>query len=128
MPRAREKKYHKNCRKQCRKGGIKIMTSAKKIRVSLINQLKNKGADAEHFLGLIDDYIWYFNQEKAAQKDIKIRGRTYMAVSASGNEYEKENPSVKESIMYNKQKLEILKQLGLTTNNVGAGDDDEDDL
>lgn len=105
------------------------MASAKKIKASLIKQLKNKGADVEHFLGLIDDYIWYFNQEKAMQKDIKTRGRTYKAISASGFEVEKENPSVKDAVIYNKQKLAILKQLELTTDNVGTtGDDDEDDL
>ncbi|QXE19994.1 P27 family phage terminase small subunit [Clostridium sp. 001] len=101
------------------------MAGAKKIKESLIKQLKNKDANVEHFLGLIDDYIWYFNQEKAMQKDIKIRGRTYITMSASGNEYEKENPSVKNAVMYNKQKLAILKQLELTTDNVGSDDDDE---
>lgn len=101
------------------------MASAKKIKDSLIQQLKNKGANKECFLALIDDYIWYYNQEKAMQKDIKDKGRTYEAMSASGKKYEKDNPSIKNAIMYNKQKLAILKQLGLTTDDVGSDDDDE---
>ena len=101
------------------------MTSATKIRNSLIQQLKNRGADVEHFLALIDDYIWYYNQEKAMQKDIKVKGMSYKAISASGKEYEKENPSIKNAVMYNKEKLAILKQLELSTTNVGSDEDDE---
>ena len=101
------------------------MTSATKIKNSLIQQLKNRGADVEHFLALIDDYIWYYNQEKAMQKDIKTKGMSYKAISASGKEYEKENPSIKNAVMYNKEKLAILKQLELSTTNVGSDEDDE---
>lgn len=101
------------------------MASAKKIKDSLIKQLKEKDANVEHFLSLIDDYIWYWNQEKAMQKDIKERGFSFTAISASGKEYEKDNPSVKNAIMYNKQKLAILKELGLTTSNVVSDEEDE---
>lgn len=101
------------------------MTSAKKIKESLIKQLEEKSANVEHFLGLVEDYIWYFNQEKAMQKDVKNRGHTYSAISASGKVYEKENPSVKNAVMYNKQKLAILKELGLTTENCISDDEDE---
>lgn len=104
------------------------MASAKKIKDSLIKQLQNKGAKVEHFLGLIDDYIWYFNQEKAMQTDIKNRGRTYTSLSASGYEIEKENPSVKNAVTYNKQKLAILKQLELTTDKCGGSGDEDEDL
>lgn len=101
------------------------MTSARKIKESLIEQLENKGAKVEYFLVLIDDYIWYYNEEKAMQKDIKIRGRSYKTTSSTGYEIDKENPSTKNALMYNKQKLAILKQLELTTKNVISDDDDE---
>ena len=101
------------------------MANAKKIRESLIKQLKDKGANVEHFTSLIDDYMWYWKQEKEMQKDIKRRGFTFTAISASGNEYDKENPSVKNALMYNKQKLAILKELGLTTEHVVSEDGDE---
>lgn len=100
------------------------MSTAKKIKESLILQLKNRGADVEHFLALIDDYIWYYNQEKAMQKDIKIKGMSYKSISASGKEYEKENPSIKNAVMYNKEKLAILKQLELSTTNMEGYDDE----
>lgn len=102
------------------------MSTPKKIRESLIKQLQNKQADVEHFKSLIDDYIWYWNQEKAMQKDIKERGRTYTAISAAGKEYEKDNPSVKNATIYNKQKLAILKELGLTTEKIKSDDDDDE--
>ncbi len=108
-----------------KKEGFKNMANARKIKDSLIKQLKDKGANVEHFLGLIDDYIWYFNQEKAMQKDIKERGRSYKTTSSQGYEYEKDNPSIKNAIMYNKQKLAILKELQLTTKNAKSDDDDE---
>lgn len=93
-----------------------------------MEQLEKKGANIDHFSSLIDDYIWYYNQEKAMQKDIKQRGRTYMTISAAGKEYEKDNPSVKNAVLYNKQKLAILKELQLTTDNVISDDDDDEEL
>ncbi|WP_040328581.1 P27 family phage terminase small subunit [Clostridium ihumii] len=104
------------------------MASASKIKDSLKKQLELKGANVEHFLGLIDDYIFYFNQEKAMQNDVKRDGRMVKGLSASGHEMKKENPAVKNAVIYNKQKLAILKQLELTTDNVGCGDDEEDEL
>ncbi len=104
------------------------MASATSIKKSLVLQLEKKGANIDHFSSLIDDYIWYWKQEKEMQNDIKNRGRTYTTVSAAGKEYEKDNPSIKNAILYNKQKLAILKDLQLTTNNVIGDDDDDDEL
>lgn len=106
----------------------KNIATATSIKKSLVEQLEKKGANIDHFSSLIDDYIWYYNQEKAMQKDIKQRGRTYMTISAAGKEYEKDNPSVKNAVLYNKQKLAILKELQLTTNNVIGDDEDDEEL
>lgn len=101
------------------------MSSAKKIKSSLMKQLENKNADVDYFMSLIDDYLWYWNQEKAMQKDIKERGFSFKTMSSAGYPIVKDNPSVKNALMYNKQKLAILKELGLTTANVikDGGDD-----
>lgn len=101
------------------------MASAKSIKESLIKQLEEKGGKVEHFLSLIDDYIWMFNQVKEMKKDIKRNGIRIKVKSASGYEIEKDNPSIKNIVMYNKQMLNILKQLGLKTDNA---DDDYEDL
>lgn len=64
------------------------------------------------------------------QIDIRKRGRTYTAVSAAGKDYEKDNPSVKNALLYSKQMLTILDTLELSTETVvgGAGDNVNHDL
>lgn len=101
------------------------MATVRTIKKSLHKQLESKGADVDHFASLIDDYLWYWKQEKDMQKDVEETGRTYTAFSATGSQYQKENPSVKNSLLYNKQKLAILKELGLNTQNV-AGESNEE--
>jgi len=100
------------------------MTS-KQIKESLLLQLKIKGADIELFRSLVDDYIFYWQKERDLQKDVKKTGLRFLTWSASGHEIEKENPSVKAAVMYNKQKLAILKELNLTTGNCTNGEEDE---
>ncbi|MBP9988106.1 MAG: hypothetical protein KBT46_01270 [Ruminococcus sp.] len=102
--------------------------SEKKIKESLINQLEKKGANIDLFTDLINDYLFFCKQEKMMILDIKKKGMTYTAISAHGKEYEKENPSLKLAVAYNRQKLEILKQMGLTTEKVETDDDDESGL
>lgn len=91
-----------------------------------MQQLKEKNADVEHFISLVDDYVWYYEQEKAMQDDIKKRGLSYKTISSQGKEYLKDNPSIKNAVMYNKQKLAILKEMQLTTANVIKTDGDDD--
>lgn len=102
------------------------MASIANIKKSLISQLQNNGANVDHFLSLIDDYIWFCKQEKEMQNDIKKRGHSFKTTSASGFEIDKENPSIKNAKMYNDHKLKILKQLGLEAKNIV--DDPDDDL
>ncbi len=99
--------------------------TAKQIRESLILQLEKKGANVSHFISLIDDYVFYWQKEREMQKDIKKNGLKYTRLSAKGVEIEVENPAVKSSVMYNKQKLAILKELDLNTDNCSSGADDE---
>jgi phage terminase small subunit len=105
------------------------VASAKKIRSSLEQQLRARSADVELYRSLVDDYIWFWKQEREMQADIRKRGRVYDAVSAAGKDYEKENPSVKNALLYSKQMVAILGALGLDTNSVVGGtalDGDED--
>jgi glucose-6-phosphate 1-dehydrogenase len=100
--------------------------SLSEIEQSLIEQLEQMGASVDFYKSLVSDYLFYEKQERKMQADIRKRGLTYMAVSAVGKEYEKDNPSVKQAYMYNKQKLQILKDLGLSTDKVKNLDDDEE--
>jgi len=122
----RQNKNIARVRKICAKGdNLKNMKNAIEIKESLVKQLENKNANTDYFLALVDDYIWYFNQEKGMQEDVKIRGRSYKAKSASGFLIMKENESLKNALIFNKQKLAILKQLDLRIDNVVGDADDE---
>lgn len=101
------------------------MASLAKIKKGLIEQLEKKGAKIEVYTDLIDDYMYYTKLERQMQKDIKENGLSYEATSATGKKYMKENPSVKNSIMCNKQRLAILAQLDLTTKTVEMECDDK---
>ena len=67
-------------------------------------------------------------QEKKAQADVRKNGLTITARSASGNEYDKENPAIKAAALYNKQKLSILRELDLRTDTVPPPDESGGDL
>lgn len=101
------------------------MAAQKDIKESLLAQLAAKGADLAHFEALVDDYVEYFGMVKKMKADIKKRGMTYTAVSAAGKEYEKDNPNLKLIPQYTRAMLSILKDLGLTTDQVSDGEDDE---
>ena len=88
------------------------------LKDSLIEQLKRKHADIKVFMSLIDDYCFFDAQLKEMKKDIKKRGRVYLAISSQGKEYEKENPSVANALRYSQQMLKILQQMGLSVDNV----------
>lgn len=48
---------------------------------------------------------------------------TIKATSASGKEYDKENPAIKAAALFNKQKLTILRELDLRTDTVPPPDE-----
>ena len=75
------------------------------------------------FLALIDDYVFYYKQEKKAQAEVRKNGMTIKATSASGKEYDKENPAIKAAALFNKQKLTILRELDLRTDTVPPPDE-----
>ena len=95
----------------------------KEIRASLEKQLKDCGADLLHYQELLDDYIFFFGMERKMQAAVKKQGLTVTAVSAAGKEYDKENPAIKAAALYSKQKLAILRELGLTTDTVPPVDE-----
>lgn len=101
--------------------------SQKRVRESLIKQLEAKGAKVDCFLDLVESYMFYTKKEREMQKDINARGLSFLATSSTGKEYMKDNPSIKNAVMYNKQRLAILDKLGLTIEKVESGDTDDDD-
>ncbi len=102
------------------------MAGAAAVRRSLIEQLEERDADIELNRALIDDYVFYFTQEKKMQADVRKNGIMIDAVSSTGKEYKRENPAVKLAMLYNKQKLAILKQLEIAPSTVIEPDSSEE--
>lgn len=98
-----------------------------KVKESLEDQLKKKGANISCFEDLICDYMNLYDIKNALQKDIKKRGVSYETNSASGYKIIKQNQSVKDLVAIGKQMLLILDKLGLTTKEI-VGEDDKDEL
>lgn len=96
-----------------------------KIEDSLLEQLALLGAMKEHYIDLIRDYMGLWEVKTALLSDIKSRGVTYNDYSSAGVMMQKNNPSVKELVMVNKQMLSLLKELGLSTSNIRDGEVDE---
>lgn len=96
-----------------------------KVRESLLEQLRRKGAQIECFEDLIFDYLSLYDAKNELQKDIKKRGVSYEQLSSSGVPVWKQNQSVKDLVMVNKQMLMILEKLKLTTDAADAGDDEQ---
>lgn len=103
----------------------KLSKELQEVKDSLNEQLKQKNANVSHFEKLVDDYIWYCVQENKMKADIEKRGFYIKVPSSAGKECVKDNPCVKQSIMYNKQKLAILKQMDLTVTNTVKVDGDD---
>ena len=77
-------------------------------------------------MDLIDDYMALYDIKKKLKTDIKKRGVSYEAQSASGKAtIIKQNQSVKDLVAVNKQMLMILDKLGLTTEKTIRDDDDD---
>lgn len=95
------------------------------IKDGLIKQLERKGAKTAHFMSLIEDYIFLHGQVQKMKASIRREGTEYEAISAAGKTYRKENPAVKNIVLYNRQMLAILKELGLGTEDLAGEEDDE---
>lgn len=93
---------------------------------SLMEQLALKGASVDCFEDLILDYMSLWDTKNALIADIGNRGVMFKDKSSVGIEMMKNNPSVKELVMVNRQMLTLLKELGLSTENAAGGDGDDD--
>ena len=100
------------------------MASVREIKADLETQLKAKGADTPTFKAMLDDYMFFYQQMKKAQADVRKNGLMVDAVSAAGKKYKTQNDCAKLAVLYNQRMLDILKQMGLTTERVQTPDDD----
>lgn len=108
---------------------IKRETLRKRIKKSLEKQLAAKGADIDMFNDQINDYMTMWDLKEQLKDDIKEHGLRMKYLTANGGYAEKDNPSVKQLPLINKQMLMLLKQLDISTDKVVKdGEDADDDL
>lgn len=100
----------------------------KAVRKSLAEQLKAKGADIDLYKDQINDYMMMWDLKERLKDDIEENGLRMKYRVANGGSAEKDNPSVKQIPLINKQMLMLLKQLDISTDRVvkeGGGDSDD---
>ena len=97
-----------------------------RIEESLLEQLEMKGADMDHFVDLVRDYMSLWDVKNDLLEDIKKRGVMYKDFSSVGIEMMKNNPSVRELVGINRQMLSILKDLDINTKTAALFDDDDE--
>lgn len=95
------------------------------IKESITEQLVMMGAFKEHYIDLIGDYMGFWDVKNKLLEDIETRGVTFFDLSSVGVKMQKNNPSVKELVMVNRQMMSILKELGLSTANAATNEEDE---
>lgn len=77
----------------------------------------------------IDDYMTMWDLKEKLKDDIEEHGLRMKYLTANGGYAEKDNPSVKQLPLINKQMLMLLKQLDISTEKVVKdGEDADDDL
>ena len=92
------------------------------VREELVKQLILKRANIDPFVSLIDDYAAMWGIKSDLIRDIRKYG-SVLTDNLTGARV-RNNPSVKELVGINKQMLSLLKELGLSTSNVGGDEDD----
>lgn len=96
------------------------------IRESLLKQLWKRGADVEFLEDVIDDYMKLYEIKERLNEDIVKRGINYEEPAANtGRPIVKPNPSVRDLATTSRQMLIILKNLGLTAEQVDPSGDEE---
>lgn len=92
-------------------------------------QLEAKDADIDMFNDQINDYMTMWDLKEQLKDDIKEHGLRMKYLTANGGYAEKDNPSVKQLPLINKQMLMLIKQLDISTDKVVKdGEKADDDL
>lgn len=101
------------------------MASQKAIKQSLLEQLERKGARTPFFENLVEDYMALWRTKELLLKDIRKNGIRIRYDNGGGQSGEKGNPSIAQQVRVNAQMLKILAQLGITTDDIRDGEEDE---
>ncbi len=104
-----------------------MATITQRIKMSLKEQLKRKGASEYHFERLIEDYCDLLEIKAKLKKDIDENGVTITELNVKGAEVHKANPAVAEIAKINTAALKILDKLGINADDNIQDKGDSDD-
>lgn len=91
---------------------IELTAEFKKVRDSMLKQLKDKNIQEEFYINLVKTYMKFWVDVKHLEKDIQERGINITVNGRYGDEIKK-NDSLGEKIRVSAQMLRILDSLGL---------------
>ena len=83
------------------------------MKESLIRQLELRGMNAEFYMDMIDDYVYYWSLKKKLITDIRAKGLRYETINGNGVTVEKANESVVNLQKTTATMLKILADLKL---------------
>ncbi|MGF3113219.1 P27 family phage terminase small subunit [Facklamia sp. P9177] len=101
-----------------------------RIREDLHQYLEDAGVYGEHFFNLVDDYCRLYEIKEMLWKDIQERGVAVEWQNSETSRGVKKNESVGEYNKVNSQMMNILKQLGITSETLRmlGGEDDAEEF
>ena len=95
-------------------------TIRKEIEKNLRAQLVERGADLQVYQDLVTDYMTLWDLKEQLKEDVRENGLRCEYATATGT-VERDNPSAKQLPVVNREMRAILRDLGLTVEDVGGG-------
>lgn len=92
------------------------------LRNDLLEQLKAANLDTAVNRDLVEDYVSLWVIKQWVMIDIRTRGPVIVYNNGGGQSGTRENPSIAYQLKVSSQMLKILKQLGLSGENIAGGD------
>lgn len=110
---------------------VKILEESreyKKIKNSLVAQLKATNANTPYFLSLIKDYMSMWVSKELLYQDIQERGCIVIYDNGGGQRGCKRNDSIADFNKTNAQMLKLLSELKINPETVSTNTDSDDEL
>lgn len=105
--------------------GRKVSAKEKRVKESLIEQLKLQSKTAQFYTNLVDDYMSYWRLKESLINDIDSKGIRYSCVNGNGITVEKPNESVQNLPKVTAAMLKILNDLNLKEPLIESSDEDD---
>lgn len=109
-------KFNPNAYERC-----KLETKRKRVKESLLNQLKQKWLVDDHYIDAVNDYMRMWDLKEALFESIEMYGPTYPSKFGP-----KSNPSINDLHKTNQQMIKLLESIGLKAQPIQEDDDDDD--